>query len=862
MNAGIFVVEITPPVGVELCGAPFGPSRGVLHPLFGRALALEQDGERLLLFACDLIGFDWDYASAIRREISRTTGVPFDAIMLACTHTHGGPATATYRNWGKPDLAYRRKLHELLVDAAGQALKTLRPARIGAAMTDCPGVAVNRRFGADGPVDDRLAVVRVDGEDGEPLAISLNYACHPVNLHNAGEFTPDFPHYIERHVRKALGREVPVLFLQGAGGDLNPSNFLWHTPDETKAAETGRTIAGKALEILPEIKTNSVALAFALRDVEIPLQPLPAKDELLRLIEESERALAKLPAGDDYGSRKSIAGAKTNRDWAREALAAYESGKQKTSATVTLQGFRVGDVALVGVPGELFCEFGQRIGQEFVVPPSGGEARIPPEGGPTNPHALTVTLANGCLGYFPSRAAFEQGFYEAVRSPRYVGLHTFDPSVGERICEGALGLLRDLGNMERNRQSRALWGRSCNVIVGGGQAHKRPVALMYRGGPSFAVRAKGARFWDADGNEYLDYLLGYGPIVIGHADADVNAAVREQMEEGAIFSIEHPSAIALAEELCRLIPCAEMVAYFVGGTSATAGAVRCARAHTGREKIIRCGYHGWFDWCWPDIPGVPRFHHDLVLTTPYNDLNALEQLFRQHPGQIAGVIIEAVQKDGPTPEFFPGVRRLCDEHGAVFILDEVKTGFRFDLGGAQVPFRIDADLAVFGKALCNGYPGSVVVGKRRVMEARADTYMAATFHADALSIAAAQTVLRVMRERDGITHFHRLGRRLMDGLNEVFRETRYPFRIGGFPPMPAPMETTEDDPVNPIPAEFKGKVVWEWCAAMQRRGVYVTRHVWFLSLAHTPEDIEHTIAIGADAAKDALERLKSTTRTS
>lgn len=404
-------------------------------------------------------------------------------------------------------------------------------------------------------------------------------------------------------------------------------------------------------------------------------------------------------------------------------------------------------------------------------------------------------------------------------------------------------------NDPRNAASRRLWERSARVIVGGGQAHKRPVEIMELGGPGFALRAKGAYFTDADGHEYIDYLLGYGPIMLGHADPDVNEAVRRQMEAGTIYSIEHPLAVELAETLVELIPCAEMLMYFVGGSGATSGAIRCARAHTGREVVIRCGYHGWHDWCVPDNPGVPRCQQDLIRGAPYNDLAALGRMLDEHAGRVAAVMIEAVQGDGPSADYFPGVRRLCDAHGAVFILDEVKTGFRFAMGGAQEKFHIDCDLAAFGKAMCNGYPGSVVVGRRSILESRTDTHLAATFHADLLSVAAALTVIRIMRERDGIAHFERLGRRLIEGMNGVFRETNVPLSVVGFPAMPTLRVHGDEDPL-PCPEDRRAETVRRFCAAMQRGGVYLTGHPWFLSLAHTPEDIDRTIDVAGRAARE------------
>ena len=401
----------------------------------------------------------------------------------------------------------------------------------------------------------------------------------------------------------------------------------------------------------------------------------------------------------------------------------------------------------------------------------------------------------------------------------------------------------------RNKKSRELWDRSCDLIVGGGQAHKRPVDIMQLGGPSFIARASGARFWDVDGHEYLDFLLGYGPIVIGHSNPEVNEAVRRQMELGTVYSVEAPLELELAEKMIELVPCAEMVMYFIGGSSATLGAIRTARAHTGREKIIRCGYHGWFDWCVPDQPGVPKFNRELILETPYNDLNVLSDLLNKNKGEVAGVMIESIQGNGPSPEYFPGVRKLCDEHGAVFICDEIKTGFRFGLGGAAPRFGIEPDLTTFGKAMCNGYPGAMLLGKREIMAGRTDTHMAATFHADLLSVVAALTVIRIMEERNGIDYFWKIGERLINGLNHAAREAEAPIKVGGFGPMPTPVPTSKDDPV-PCPKGRGQEAVREFCAALQRRGIYANGHPWFLSLSHTEKDIDYTIDVAQDAMRE------------
>lgn len=262
-----------------------------------------------------------------------------------------------------------------------------------------------------------------------------------------------------------------------------------------------------------------------------------------------------------------------------------------------------------------------------------------------------------------------------------------------------------------------LLGRARQVVMGGGQGHKRPSDIP--GYPAFAVRGKGCRFWDNEGREFIDYLCAFGPILLGYAHPAVDEAVRKQIDEGVIFNVPHPSEAELAERLIGLIPCAEMVAYFTGGSGATSGAVKVARAYTKREKVVRCGYHGWHDWCCPGGEGVPRCVSELTLELPYNDVDALQAIFQEHGPQIACVIIEPVIGSGPRPGFLEAVKSVCDEHGAILIFDEVKTGFRFAMGGAQEYLGITPDLSTFGKAMANGYDIGVLVGKK---EKRAPEY--------------------------------------------------------------------------------------------------------------------------------------------
>jgi glutamate-1-semialdehyde aminotransferase len=837
MRAGIATVDITPPVGTELSGGAFGPAREVLHPLAAKVLLLEQDDQRVCLIGCDLLGFGADLAVRIRRSVSRACGTAFDAVCLTATHTHGAPGTVWLRTWGRVDPDYCDALVGKITDAAAQAADALTPARVGSAATDCPGVTVNRCGDEPQATCDRLTVLRVEEADGKPLAAAVAFACHPVNLHDSGQVTPDFPHYLQQELQKAVQAQIPVLYFNGASGDLNPANFQPHQPSEQAAEQTAGRIAACAAEAWGDSNPrNDAELGFAALDTALPLAPLPDRQQIEQILAERTAELEGLapdPGDWEYCRHQAAV------EWARQALDALKAGNEQKALPITLQGIRIGDAAAVAIPGELFSRFGNAIADDDSF-----EVTFP------------ITLANGCVGYLPDPAAYERQGYEAVHCPRYLGLQAFAPSVGERITEAARTLLAQLGHMQANPASRTLWGQSCNVIVGGGQAHKRPVKYLYRGGPAFAVRAKGARFWDADGREYIDYLLGYGPIVIGHCDEQVNAAVSEQINgAGTVFSVEHPLAIDLAEQLVGLIPSAEMVMFFLGGSSATLGGIRVARAHTGREMVIRCGYHGWYDAFPPLAKGVAAHARQRMVSVDYNDADALAETLEAHAGQVAAVIIESVQGDGPAEGYFDRVRSLCDQHGAVFILDEVKTGFRFAMGGAQERFGIAPDLSCFGKAMCNGYPGSVLVGRREVLEDRADTFLAATFHSDLLSVAAARAVIGIMRDRNGIEHFQRLGTRLIEQSNAIFAEKSLPLRIAGFPAMPDPAETKPDDADNPMPPAWQGKVFGAFFGAMQRRGIYVTGHPWFLSLAHTDADIDQTLEVTRAAAGEALDEL-------
>ena len=259
---------------------------------------------------------------------------------------------------------------------------------------------------------------------------------------------------------------------------------------------------------------------------------------------------------------------------------------------------------------------------------------------------------------------------------------------------------------------------------------KGPTQFVQGAAPVFIARGQGSHVWDVDGNEYIDYPMALGPVILGHNYPAVTKAVSKQLQEGTIFSLPHPLEIEVAEILVEIIPSAEMVRFGKNGSDATSGAVRLARAYTGRDLIACCGYHGWHDWyigATSRNRGVPEAVRRLTIPFEYNNIEDLRRIFEDHPGNVAAVIMEPVGITEPKNEFLPQVRELTQREGALLIFDEVVTGFRIALGGAQEYFGVAPDLTCLGKAMANGYPLSAVVGRREIMELFDEIFFSFTF---------------------------------------------------------------------------------------------------------------------------------------
>ncbi len=288
--------------------------------------------------------------------------------------------------------------------------------------------------------------------------------------------------------------------------------------------------------------------------------------------------------------------------------------------------------------------------------------------------------------------------------------------------------------------------------------------------PVFLSKGKGSHVWDLDGNEFIDYPMGLGAVILGHGYPAVNRAIEKQLKQSVVHSLPHILEYELSKMLVDLIPCAEMVRFGKNGSDATAGAVRAARALTNREKIACCGYHGWQDWfigTTTRSQGVPLSVKNLTLTFNYNDIASLEKIFAENPQQIAAVILEPVGVVEPQSQFLEKVKDLTHRNGALLIFDEIVTGFRMDMGGAQKYYHVVPDLACFGKAMGNGMPISCVVGKKDIMKVFDDIFYSFTFGGECLSLAASIATIQEMKKKRALKKMWSLGKILKDGYNKL-----------------------------------------------------------------------------------------------
>ncbi|MBD3292441.1 MAG: aminotransferase class III-fold pyridoxal phosphate-dependent enzyme [Armatimonadia bacterium] len=391
-------------------------------------------------------------------------------------------------------------------------------------------------------------------------------------------------------------------------------------------------------------------------------------------------------------------------------------------------------------------------------------------------------------------------------------------------------------------RSVELYRRAVEAIPGGSQTNsKRANAYAPGAYPIYAQKAEGARVQDVDGNWYIDYVLGLGPITLGYCYPEVDHAIRAQLEKGIIYGQLSPLEVEVAERVCNVVPCAEMVRFLKGGAEVTTAAARLARTHTGREMILNCGYRGWADTWFSQSAGiekgVPECIGGLVDGWTRHDLESLQAKLEEHAGNVAMVSLDPATGGARVPDgYHQGVRDLCDEHDVLLMYDEIVTGFRMANGGGQEYFGVTPDLACFAKGAANGMPLGIVCGRADVMRhAIEDTVISVTYGGEALSLAAGKAVMQVLQREPVIETIWESGRRLMAGFEELGEKHGVPLHCHGYEPMSSQTIQYED-------AELSRDVWTLLLQEMAARGVTLRRGgLLFITYSHRDAEVEETL---------------------
>ncbi len=394
----------------------------------------------------------------------------------------------------------------------------------------------------------------------------------------------------------------------------------------------------------------------------------------------------------------------------------------------------------------------------------------------------------------------------------------------------------------------------------------------------YVRKGKGSHLWDVDGNEYIDYRMAFGPIILGHAYDEVDAKVIEEVQNGVLFAMTGELEVEVAEMIVEMCPAVEMVRMACSGTEATMHAIRVARAFTGREIILKFegNYHGFHDYTlWSTyapvesygsrrspIPvaassGIPRVLGEKIITLPFNDFEGFERVMQSFGDQIAAVITEPCQGNCgailPEPGFLELIRQKTTEYGALFILDEVKTGFRIAAGGAQEFYNLKPDLATYAKALGNGYPAAAFGGKKEIMEIIGHgVSQGGTYTNNKPGIAGAYATLKIMQREPVFATLNSRGGRLMTGLKEIFEDNSIPVAFNGYPAMFSFAIGLEQATCQRDWAASDREYYLRLAEAAINRGVmpdFDPREPWFLCYSHTEADIDRTLNVYSEIVK-------------
>jgi glutamate-1-semialdehyde aminotransferase len=396
-------------------------------------------------------------------------------------------------------------------------------------------------------------------------------------------------------------------------------------------------------------------------------------------------------------------------------------------------------------------------------------------------------------------------------------------------------------------KSMQMFADAQRLTPGGVGGIRRPYNFVVGEYPIFITHGKGGHIFDVDGNEYIDMLCAYGPIILGYVEPEINEAVKKRMDLGFCFSLVQPIQNELEERLSNVMPCGEQTIIVKTGSDATNAAVRAARAYTGRDVIARCGYHGWGDWCVEVHGGIPQAVSDLTKEFHYNDIADLERVFAENPGQVACVIITPVGHPmalpivAPPAGYLEKVKEVAHKNGAVLIFDEIRTGFRVAMGGAQQRYGVTPDVTTVGKAMANGYPIAAVVGKREILSVyEKAAFLSSTFFPNSLEMVAAMACMDILERENVQDVIWERGTRFLERLEAIVAASGVPVTKSGIPPMPFLTFDKVDEQYKERRTEFYTQCI--------RRGLFVQPyHHWYIAYRHTEEDLTRALDIVEEA---------------
>ena len=391
-----------------------------------------------------------------------------------------------------------------------------------------------------------------------------------------------------------------------------------------------------------------------------------------------------------------------------------------------------------------------------------------------------------------------------------------------------------------------LYNKAKELIPGGTQLlSKRPELFLPDNWPSYYSKAKGGEIWDLDGNKYEDFVtMGIGACVLGYANDQIDAQVIDAVMRGNMTSLNVPEEVELAQTLIDIHPWAEMVRFARSGGEAMTVAVRIARASSGKDKVMFCGYHGWHDWylaanlnenqaldghLLPGLQpkGVPRALTGTSMPFKFNDVEDFHTVLKKNGDAVGVIVLEIIRNDEPNPEFLKAITTAAKENGIVFIIDEITSGWRLNYGGAHLLYDVEPDIAVFGKTTSNGYPFGAVIGKKEVMQAAQETFISSTYWTDRIGTVAALATIKEMKRLDISSHLTRIGRKVQDGWRGLLQEFKIPHIIFGITPLSHFGFQHEDAQI------LKTFFTQE----MLKKG-YLASTVLYTSLSHSDESVE------------------------